>query len=267
MTKIFEWIKENKLFAIYLGALLFLLPILSIFYINTISNFSFFNYLGISSDGIIAYVAGFLTLIGSVVLGMVAVQQNKEANEMNKRILDNEATRDAFTRQPCLMIKSWSVTELFCRDCYSHTIKYVCGDIGDFSEDVLLKQITIRLINASSALTECHLRSIIFKMKDGSKSIIDCLDSSINPVSFYQHYVPHGEMDVILLFRLDDLPALQLSKNGTIELDLTNSLGEKYQELITFVPILSIEPFFLTLVNPNYQVNREVYSRIDVNLV
>lgn len=254
LSNILDWVKKHVWQTVLIVFGLFFLPLILVHIAYRIQAISPWFTSAWEAGELITYIAGFEAFLGTVFLGIIAAQQNEKATKLNERMLTNEENRDSFERQPCLMIFGWTLEDKICKDCYSDSIKYVCGDIDKFTDDAMVKQVTIKFINSSMVLTECHLHSVKFSMKDGSKSTIDCLDSSINPVSFYQHYLPHGEMDVVLLFRQSDLQFLRQAAHAEIELMLTNSIGEKFREFASFVPVLSVDPFFFTLVNPEYQV-------------
>ena len=86
MRKILEWIKKHKLLTFGLCVLTFSLPLIVVhmlFKTPAINNWFTATW---SAGELLAYVAGFETLLGTVVLGAITVYQSDKANEANERL-------------------------------------------------------------------------------------------------------------------------------------------------------------------------------------
>ena len=86
MRKILEWIKKRKLLTFGLCVLTFSLPLIVVhmlFKTPAINNWFTATW---SAGELLAYVAGFETLLGTVVLGAITVYQSDKANEANERL-------------------------------------------------------------------------------------------------------------------------------------------------------------------------------------
>lgn len=86
MRKILEWIKKRKLLTFGLCVLTFSLPLIVVhmlFKTPAINNWFTATW---RAGELLAYVAGFETLLGTVVLGAITVYQSDKANEANERL-------------------------------------------------------------------------------------------------------------------------------------------------------------------------------------
>lgn len=85
MRKILDWIKKHKLLTFGSCVLTFSLPLIVVhmlFKTPAINNWFAATW---SAGELLAYVAGFETLLGTVVLGAITVYQSDKANEANER--------------------------------------------------------------------------------------------------------------------------------------------------------------------------------------
>ena len=83
MKKIWKWIANHKVLT---AIICFALPLVFVHVLYK-------SYLGISwlitdwgSGDILAYIAGFEALLGTVFLGLVSLEQNRKAEEANERL-------------------------------------------------------------------------------------------------------------------------------------------------------------------------------------
>lgn len=86
MSKIMNWIRENKTISIIFLVLVFILPLgitQLLFSIN--APYPWLISLWDSGD-FLAYAGSFMSFIGSVFLGYVAISQSEEANRLNKNL-------------------------------------------------------------------------------------------------------------------------------------------------------------------------------------
>lgn len=88
MKKIYEWIAEHKIWTAIICAVIFALPLV-------IVHVLYKWYLGIDwlipewePGDILTYVAGFEAFIGTVFLGIISYEQNRKADEANKRLTE-----------------------------------------------------------------------------------------------------------------------------------------------------------------------------------
>lgn len=199
----------------------FLLPIITVIYLNYVIS-SFFESIGISADSLITYVAGFEAFIGTVFLGVVAARQNDKANELNERLLDKEEKRDAFDRQPCLMISGGTFKAVSTR-----TEKYTLA--FDF-------------INASKAFVQVWIVSIIASGQCGTITP-QFEKEQVNLESVIYHFNPHEKKNIDFSFDEDALAVMKCTE-CELKLIMINSLGEQFSEDIRFFSKIKDDSIF-----------------------
>ena len=86
MRKILEWIKKHKIKTFGLCVFAFVFPLVAVhvlFKINAINSWFAATW---SAGELLAYVAGFETLLGTVFLGLCTVHLADQANEINEQL-------------------------------------------------------------------------------------------------------------------------------------------------------------------------------------
>ena len=111
MKEIIVWIVKHKVYTVLVVLLIFILPILSIIYVSSVMSSSFFSDIGISSDSLLTYVAGFEAFVGTVILGAIAVFQNDRSIDINNRLTSIEEASSLFQRYPNLKVDSLSIAK------------------------------------------------------------------------------------------------------------------------------------------------------------
>ena len=86
MRKVTDWVKKNPIRTILIVVAMFFTPLLIVhllFKWNT-----GIEFLGAEWDAgdLLAYIAGFETLIGTLILGLITVKQAERADEVNERL-------------------------------------------------------------------------------------------------------------------------------------------------------------------------------------
>ena len=80
-----DWIKNHKWMTILICALLFVAPLVTVHILFKIPAWSDCLVAVWSAVELLAYIAGFEALIGTVFLGMVTVYQTERANDVTER--------------------------------------------------------------------------------------------------------------------------------------------------------------------------------------
>ncbi len=96
MKKILEWIKNHITLTFGLCVLVFTIPLVVVhilFKTTAIHNWFVAEW---SAGEILAYVAGFEALLGTIILGLVSVYQNDKANETNDRLMKMQEEQRRF---------------------------------------------------------------------------------------------------------------------------------------------------------------------------
>ncbi len=86
MKNILEWIKEHKLLTVGLCVLVFMLPLLVVHVLFQSEAPNSWFIATWSAGELLAYIAGFETLLGTVFLGLITVHLTNQANEINERL-------------------------------------------------------------------------------------------------------------------------------------------------------------------------------------
>ena len=86
MKNILVWIRKHKLMTICVCVLIFLLPLMIVHILfKGVAENQWFEATWKAGE-LLAYIAGFETLLGTVILGMITVYQSDRANEINERL-------------------------------------------------------------------------------------------------------------------------------------------------------------------------------------
>jgi len=245
MLKFFDWIKSHKALTVLIATAVFLLPLVCVhvaYKINAVSPFFVSTW---DSGNLITYIAGFEAFLGSFFLGGVAVYQNKKANELNARMLENEEKRDAFERQPSVLLLG--------KECEIAIMKefaakgnsvFQCASIPFQSVPNKERILALILRNTSRSYTVVNPLSL------------KCLDPNGKPMAFHcnMRYVFGQEIDLISIepgevFKIYLGTSLEKFEEITVaphelKLELTNSLGETRKVLISFTLIKLINTVF-----------------------
>lgn len=93
MENIFEWMKKHKWLLGIIAILAFVLPLVVvqlIFKVNARSNFFIAAW---NAGDLLGYIGAFFSFFGTVSLGVLALWQNKKANDINRRLYKLEASK------------------------------------------------------------------------------------------------------------------------------------------------------------------------------
>lgn len=109
MAKILKWISEHKTKVIIIFCSLFFCPLLFVHFLFKLP--APFEWLSAEWDAgdLLGYVGSFMAFVGTMFLGYIAILQSKQANEMNKDLLELEWKR----QQPCLSIVNYQNYKIF----------------------------------------------------------------------------------------------------------------------------------------------------------
>lgn len=106
MSKILDWIKKHVWQTVLIGFGLFFMPLILVHVAYRIPAISPWFASTWQAGELITYIAGFEAFIGTVFLGVVAVRQNDEANELSELMLKAKEKQDLFERQPIVSISN-----------------------------------------------------------------------------------------------------------------------------------------------------------------
>lgn len=86
MKKLLEWIKNHIFLTLVLCVLAFAVPLVVVHALFTVAAPHNWLVATWTAGELLAYIAGFEALLGTVILGFVTVYQSDKANEANERL-------------------------------------------------------------------------------------------------------------------------------------------------------------------------------------
>lgn len=96
MKKILNWIKNHIFLVVIIAILVFALPLIVVHLLfKWYSGIPWLEAEWLAGD-ILGYIAGFEALLGTVILGLVSVYQNDEANAKNDRLMEMQEEQQRF---------------------------------------------------------------------------------------------------------------------------------------------------------------------------
>lgn len=242
ISKLFDWIKVHVWQTILIILTCFLAPLVLVHFLYKWQTSCYLLQSDWFSGDLITYIAGFEALLGSVFLGIVALKQTQEANllaksanQVSKQMLENEKTRDTFSRQPCIMLSDIRV-----KDGLSIIEKKELGSPiynldkpNTITNDPLEYLITITLINASTVFTEMKLISFNCQINESDPNRLTCSGTRDFPHRSTLHIPPVKTDELNFSFKGTSKTILS-GMDAFLELLLVNSISEKYRETIKF---------------------------------
>ncbi|MPM49003.1 hypothetical protein SDC9_95731 [bioreactor metagenome] len=186
MSKVLDWIKAHKVATVFIILGAFFLPLIFVhiaYRINAIN--PWFSSTWDSGD-LITYIAGFEALVGTVILGIIAVRQNEKVIEMNENMIKREEKRDAFERQPFVDISDCTVILLSGDNVYNNLNGHqntVYFNIKNFGDTVSRRFGTFLMF--TFFLTYSAKSPMTFKLNN-----VRISDDQNELLSDFQHLVP-----------------------------------------------------------------------------
>ena len=86
MKKLLDWIKNHKWMTILICVLLFVVPLVTVHILFKIPAWSDWLVAEWSAGELLAYIAGFEALVGTVFLGLITVYQTEQANTVSQQL-------------------------------------------------------------------------------------------------------------------------------------------------------------------------------------
>jgi hypothetical protein len=248
LSKIVGWIKKHKKLTVLSVGFIFIFPIVIIIYLNLVLSPSFFSSIGISTDSLISYIAGFEAFIGTVFLGVVAVRQNDKAISLNERMMQIEEKRDLLERQPSVMISNWLVDYVCNKDIESEEYDariykgiFDAMNADDDKSKYRFLQVTLNLINSSRTNIEFSIIGLYVVCK-GSELHLKYSNYSLNAKQDFFHLCPNAMTSVTFLIE-DEVNLKAMLKKCRLDLNLSNAIGETYIQQLEF-SMFGVKPEF-----------------------
>lgn len=122
MKKLLDWIKNHKWMTILICALLFVVPLVTVHILFKIPAWSDCLAAEWSAGELLAYIAGFEALLGTVFLGLITVYQTERANYVTERLSNENNYLQKISVQQ--MLPLFRVSSLVVEDANITTYKY-----------------------------------------------------------------------------------------------------------------------------------------------
>ena len=88
MKRMLDWIKSHRILVAFLVVLVFALPLVAVHLLFKWRSGIHWLEAEWTAGDVLGYIAGFEALLGTIILGLVSVHQNDEANEINDRLME-----------------------------------------------------------------------------------------------------------------------------------------------------------------------------------
>jgi hypothetical protein len=237
MKKIVDWIKKHRFYTFLLICLVFILPLVSIIYIKNVISFTFLEDIGLSTDSLIAYIAGFEAFIGTVFLGVVAVYQND-------RLLKIEEESSLFSHYPNFVIKRSNVEvdsfgHLYDQDCLVYSCMENLSGFESQDENWESKFFIFKFLVQ-------NLSNFNVRIKMTSLSLVDAIDNSTSyiymdkPINIQPEspvLAPNCDHQIGFIFNPEH--SLDHQLNGKMELTVYNYLKEEFLYTVIFFTLIT----------------------------
>ena len=171
----------KKIFAKYKWLLIALLTISMIavpIVVNTLFKFSSVFSAEWSAGDALSYVSGFQALFGTVILGIITVEQGQDAQKVNERLSEENNKLQKIMAQKLLPVvkltaPSCKPTEPYCKKLSYMPQRKHFRMARSYYDNSVQHEINNVLVNIDSSVEEIkHIKTIEFSLKNISESII-----------------------------------------------------------------------------------------------
>jgi hypothetical protein len=236
MLKIFQWIGKHKFLSLMI--ILFILvfqPFAVHLFLKIYAPTPFFERAWDAGD-LITYIAGFEAFIGTVALGLATIVMNNKANKLSQDSLERDKKRDEHERQPFLalvgsevfpVLKGENELSSFPRfEPHSMILEY------DNDKDKVYG-VFLYLKNVSKTFAMVDMNNMHTNSFDQQNEQFDFYRISNHDTQTFLNVLPEKEIKLGFLFEKESLFSHRYLM-CTLRLDLFNTVGEKYTEIISF---------------------------------
>ncbi len=265
VSKILTWIKKNKPLVALIGLGVYFLPIvlIHIAYRTPASNPWFVS--NWDAGDLLSYSAGFLTFIGSVILGIAVVYQNKELIKANAYIIANQIDRDEFERRSSLMLFNHKSYEKLSTELNTDCNTVLCCDATTIEAHTqVFRILELSFINASRSVSIVEIGNFCCIDNNNNPLIYNCcMASEDNRNKNYVPVMPSCELKLLYIVDTAKHDAFVFGK-CTLSFNLTNSVGESCHEEISF-NIKKREDGHMDISNINYDYKSQNVTRLPIH--
>lgn len=182
-----------------------------------------------SAGELLGYIGTMLTLIGTMILSLLALQASKKANDLSEKVIQMEQDRYTLELRPFVLVSNWETYEI---------------SPEELIDDPQKKYIQIDKSNTGTALgialelTNTTQSCISVQYSCGKARTPDkCWgNAAVNQENMKMMLLP-GAKDEFVFYASPSFMKEQISQRVTVELFLENRFSKRYKE--TFVLIIT----------------------------
>jgi hypothetical protein len=227
MSKILDWIKKHVWQTGLIGFGLFILPLILVHVAYRVPAISPWFASTWQAGELITYIAGFMALFGTVVLGAIAIHQNDK---------ENEEKRDIFGRQASVMLINHEIYIGPLKDFeLTKSGVFQCIGVPYFKIPDNECILTLTLVNSSNSFTILKAVAIDSFLDINIHSAFHCLMNCVcKQKTSLIDIAPGKECKLHIATTLEEYQKFG-SAVLNLRLQLTNSIGETRNERISFI--------------------------------
>ena len=170
----------------------------------------------------VAWEAGdFISFVGTMVLGYVAISQTERANKMSERLMDIENNRYRLDIRPFVMITDWKAYELASEQLlFSPDKLYI--QIGEYADGTLALGIGLLFQNTTDSYLSVEYSGACSQKVKWANSAINQPNRKLRLSS--------GESREIVFYASSEYMTSLIGEFITVKLIMENRFAERYQE-------------------------------------
>lgn len=178
---------------------------------------------------LLEYIGTMISFLGTIVLGVLALQASQIANDLSKKVIDMEQDKYKLELRPFVLVSNWEAYEVAQNKImYNPERKYI--QIGSYDDKAALC-LSLELTNTTqSCISVAYSQG---KADDINKS---WGNAAINQGNLKMILAP-GQKDEFVFYASLDFMKNQFGNRVTVELFLENRFSQRYKE--TFVIIIT----------------------------
>lgn len=198
----------------------------------------------------------FISFVGTMVLGYVAISQTERANKMSERLMDIENNRYKLDIRPFVMITDWKAYELASEQLLFNPDKLYI-QIGEYADGIPALGIGLLLQNTTDSFLTVEYSGACSQKVKWTNSTINQPNRKLRLSS--------GESSEIVFYASSEYMTSLISEFITVKLIMENRFADRYQEsfdlLITTLTEACIHKegeWYCDVTAQNYQIGKFV---------
>ena len=229
VKEVFEILKKHKKTIILTALICFVVPLLIIHCLfKWYSGFEFLVAEWTAGE-LLGYVGTMLSFVGTVILGILALQASQKANKLSEKVIELEKDRYRLELRPFVLVSNWKAYEIENEQLVNDpNEKYI--QIGEYKPGKALG-LEIELTNTSESCI-----TVEYGRGKTEKKEISWGKVAVNQENLKMTLAP-GDKDTFIFYASPEFMTGLISHRVTIELYLENRFSKRYKE--TFVLIIT----------------------------